>query len=77
MSNSLQFKKSINKKKMLLKEFRGRGLGKLLMNSLLNHKKLKHLRSFRLGTEDAHGLYAQLGFTPLRKLLNMMERISG
>ena len=60
----------------ILKEFRGRGLGKQLMNSLLNHDKLRHLRSFRLGTEDAPGLYAQFGFTPLKKPGNMMERIS-
>ena len=60
----------------ILKEFRGRCLGKLLMDSLLNHEKFRHLRSFRLGTEDAHGLYAKFGFTLLPKPQNMMERIS-
>lgn len=60
----------------ILSEFRGRGLGKQLMENLLNHEKLMHLRSFRLGTEDAHDLYAQFGFTPLQKPENMMERKS-
>ena len=61
----------------ILKEFRGRGLGKKLMNDLLNHERLRNLRTFRLATEDAHGLYAQFGFKPLEKPRNMMERISG
>jgi GNAT superfamily N-acetyltransferase len=47
----------------VLKEFRGRGLGKRLMNSILSHPELRTIMRFTLGTQDAHGLYAQFGFT--------------
>ena len=47
----------------VLKEFRGRGLGKRLMNSILSHPELRTIMRFTLGTQDAHGLYAQYGFT--------------
>jgi len=47
----------------VLKEFRGRGLGKRLMNSILLHPELRTIMRFTLGTQDAHGLYAQFGFT--------------
>jgi GNAT superfamily N-acetyltransferase len=47
----------------VLKEFRGRGLGKRLMNSILSHPELATIMRFTLGTQDAHGLYAQFGFT--------------
>lgn len=47
----------------VLKEFRGRGLGKRLMNGILSHPELRTIMRFTLGTQDAHGLYAQFGFT--------------
>ena len=47
----------------VLAEFRGRGLGKLLMKELLSHPALASIVRFTLGTKDAHGLYAQFGFT--------------
>jgi GNAT superfamily N-acetyltransferase len=47
----------------VLKEFRGRGLGKRLMDSILSHPELRTIMRFTLGTQDAHGLYAQFGFT--------------
>ena len=47
----------------VLKEFRGRGLGKRLVNSILSHPELRTIMRFTLGTQDAHGLYAQFGFT--------------
>jgi GNAT superfamily N-acetyltransferase len=46
-------------------EFRGRGISKALMRSILDHPDLQHLRLFLLATRDAHGLYAQFGFKPL------------
>ena len=44
------------------KEFRGRGLGKLLIGHILSHPALRTIVRFTLGTADAHGLYAQFGF---------------
>ncbi len=44
---------------------RGRGLSKWLMETIMQHPGLQGLRRFMLATRDAHGLYAQYGFTPL------------
>jgi GNAT superfamily N-acetyltransferase len=51
----------------ILPEYRGRGLGKWLVSCIMAHPDLKHLRSWLLATDDAHGLYAQFGFKPLGK----------
>jgi GNAT superfamily N-acetyltransferase len=47
----------------VLPEFRGRGVGKLLMENILAHPELRTIVRYTLGTQDAHGLYAQYGFT--------------
>jgi GNAT superfamily N-acetyltransferase len=47
----------------VLPEFRGRGIGKLLMEHILTHPELRTIVRYTLGTQDAHGLYAQYGFT--------------
>lgn len=46
-------------------EHRGKGLSKWLVKVILEYPDLQGLRRFELGTRDAHGLYAQFGFTPL------------
>ena len=46
-------------------EFRGRGISKALMRSVLGHPDLQNLRVFLLATRDAHKLYAQFGFRSL------------
>lgn len=50
----------------VLETHRGRGLGKLLMECIKRHPRLQNLRRWSLSTLDAHGLYAQFGFTPLK-----------
>lgn len=45
---------------------RGQGLGKQLVAAVLAHPELQGLRRHLLATLDAHGLYAQHGYTPLR-----------
>ena len=45
--------------------YRGRGLGKFLMECIQQHPRLQGLRRWTLSTLDAHKLYAQFGFTPL------------
>lgn len=54
-------------------EYRGQGISKLLMQAVMGHEELSGLRRFTLATADAHGLYAQFGFTPLHKPDSFME----
>jgi GNAT superfamily N-acetyltransferase len=49
----------------ILEPFRGLGLSKALMKTILSHPDLQGLRRWILATKDAHGLYAQFGFKPL------------
>src|SRR5262249_11924231 len=47
----------------ILEPYRGRGLSKRLMESIMAHPDLQGLRRMMLLTRDAHGLYEQFGFT--------------
>jgi N-acetylglutamate synthase-like GNAT family acetyltransferase len=58
----------------VLVPFRGRGLGKWMMESILQHPRLQQLRRWSLVTKDAQGLYAQFGFRPLKRPERYMER---
>ena len=58
----------------ILNEFRGRGLSKWLMETIVSHPDLQGLRRWLLATRDAHGLYSQFGFGPLRFPERWMER---
>jgi GNAT superfamily N-acetyltransferase len=49
----------------ILESHQGHGLGKWLVQTILEHPELQGLRRWMLATRDAHGLYAQLGFTAL------------
>jgi len=49
----------------ILDEYRGKGLSKWLMETIMNHPELQGLRRWMLGTRDAHGLYEQFGWTVL------------
>lgn len=53
---------------------RGKGYGKALMAAVFGHAELQGLRRFTLATGDAHGLYAQFGFTPPLYPDSLMER---
>lgn len=55
-------------------EHRAKGLSKAMMQAVVSHPELQGLRRFTLATADAHGLYAQFGFTPLNKPDTFMER---
>jgi N-acetylglutamate synthase-like GNAT family acetyltransferase len=57
----------------VLEEHRGKGISKLLMETILKHPDLQGLRRWVLATADAHGLYAQYGFTSLDKPENFMQ----
>jgi GNAT superfamily N-acetyltransferase len=58
----------------VLESHRGRGLGKWLMECITQHSALQGLRRWMLTTRDAHGLYAQVGFTPVKFPERYMER---
>jgi N-acetylglutamate synthase-like GNAT family acetyltransferase len=57
----------------ILESYRGQGLGKWLIKSILAHSELQNLRKFLLGTRDAHELYRQFGFNNLNKPEIYME----
>lgn len=57
----------------VLPEFRGRGIGKLLMENILAHPELRTIVRYTLGTQDAHSLYAQYGFTAFANPERQME----
>ncbi|WP_027417637.1 GNAT family N-acetyltransferase [Aneurinibacillus terranovensis] len=56
----------------ILPNYRGMGLSKWLMSIIVGHPELQNLRRFMLATNDAHGLYAQYGFSPIENPQNMM-----
>jgi len=57
----------------VLETHRGQGLGRWLMQSIMQHPTLQNLRRWILTTRDAHGLYAQVGFTPVKAPERFME----
>ncbi|MFD0941161.1 GNAT family N-acetyltransferase [Pedobacter boryungensis] len=59
----------------IVEEFRGLGLSKKLMSLMMFHKDLQGLRTYTLGTLDAHRLYEQFGFKALAFPERRMEII--
>ncbi|MGH9947562.1 MAG: GNAT family N-acetyltransferase [Pyrinomonadaceae bacterium] len=57
----------------ILDEYRGRGLGKWLMEAILSHTELQGLRRWILATRDAHELYRKYGFAELKYPERWME----
>jgi len=58
----------------VVREARGRGVGKALMEAVLAHPDVESVARFVLVTDDAHGLYAQYGFRPLDDVRKWMQR---
>jgi GNAT superfamily N-acetyltransferase len=58
----------------VLPDYRGRGLSKWLMETIIAHPDLQGLRRWILATRDAHGLYAQFEFAELRHPDRWMEK---
>ncbi len=58
----------------VLDEFRGQGLAKWLMETILSHPELQGFRRWVLATKDAHELYRQFGFSDLKRPERWMER---
>jgi GNAT superfamily N-acetyltransferase len=57
----------------VLNEYRGLGLAMWLMECVLAHAELQHLRRWILVTADAHGLYRKCGFQQLSRPDSFME----
>ena len=53
--------------------YRGQGIGKWLVSTILAHPDLHGLKRIVLITRDAHSLYSQYGFTPLATPDEWME----
>lgn len=49
----------------IIESYRGKGLSKWLVQTIQIYPEVQGLRRWMLGTKDAHGLYAQFGWTPL------------
>lgn len=58
----------------ILKEYRGLGLSKWLMETIMDHKHLQDLRRWILLTSTAEWLYEKYGFTKLPKPDIYMEK---
>jgi GNAT superfamily N-acetyltransferase len=54
--------------------FRGRGLGKFLVETAVGHPEVKDVRRMLLATSDAHELYGRFGFTALSSPGRWMEK---
>jgi GNAT superfamily N-acetyltransferase len=57
----------------VLESHRGRGLGKWMMECILQHPAFEGMRRWILVTRDAHELYRQFGFTALQSAERYME----
>ena len=58
----------------VLSEYRGRGVSKRLMKTIIEHPDLQGLRRWLLATRDAHGLYELFEFSSLKHPDRWMER---
>jgi GNAT superfamily N-acetyltransferase len=58
----------------VLEAYRGRGLGKWLIDVIIAHPDLQGFRRWVLATKDAHQLYRRAGFRDLHRPERWMER---
>ena len=54
-------------------DYRAHGLGKWLIETVMNHPDLQGLRRWTLATRDAHELYRQFGWNDMQSPENWME----
>ena len=54
-------------------DYRAHGLGKWLIQTILDHPDLRDMRRWVLVTNDAHGLYRQFGFTSIEDPEHWMQ----
>jgi GNAT superfamily N-acetyltransferase len=56
-------------------DYRGRGLGKWLIETMLAHPDLLEVRRWLLATDDAHEFYQRYGFVTLPEPEKWMQRL--
>ena len=54
-------------------DYRAHGLGKWLIQTIMEHPELREMRRWVLVTNDAHGLYKQFGFASLEDPEHWMQ----
>ena len=59
----------------ILEEFRGKGYSKFLLKRIFEDDRFSGIKKWVLATKDAHSLYAQFGFEPLKRPERMMEKV--
>jgi N-acetylglutamate synthase-like GNAT family acetyltransferase len=59
----------------ILEEFRGNGYSKLLLTKIFDDDRFKSVKKWMLATKDAHSLYAQFGFTGIKIIEQLMEKV--
>ena len=55
-------------------DYRAHGLGKWLIQTIMEHPDLREMRRWALVTNDAHGLYKQFGFPSLEAPEHWMQK---
>lgn len=60
----------------VLQSYRKHGLGRLLMEAIMDHPDLQNLQRWGLATDDAHGLYEQFGFNRIQRPEIFMEKVT-
>lgn len=58
----------------IVESFRGKGLGKWLVETIISHPEFQGLGKWSLATADAHQLYRQLGFAEAKYPSRHMEK---
>ena len=56
-------------------KYRGGGLGKWIIETVITHPDLKNVRRWLLATDDAHNLYQKFDFGALDHIENWMQRL--
>ena len=57
-------------------DYRAHGLGKWLMQTIMQHPDLKDMRRWVLVTDDAHGLYREYGFESIHDPEHWMQKFT-
>ena len=60
----------------ILESYRGQGLGKYLVQYILEYPQLRDVSKWMLETQDAHGLYRRYGFENSTKPERIMMRFN-
>ena len=58
----------------IIESFRGKGLSKLLLKTILDNPKYVEVKKWLLATMDTHALYKPFGFGPISSPERLMER---